>query len=174
MFGPSDGNNNSGGVDPVRQAMANRNLGFNPPDLPEGAGVYEIDRVWTRVSSGKKAGMPLFCARLKCVEHTNPANVGQMFGWINGLAGRPLNIILEVQTKFLVLPFGEEAKKQIASPACDDAIIAAHTEGYKTLVETQAFAGQPLKGKRLRVNGVKSDKVDAKGKHYINYYFDCA
>jgi hypothetical protein len=178
MFGntPGNGNENGGGIDPVKQAMANRNLGFSPPKIPEGQGVYELDRVWTRMSAGFKGRVvPLFCARLACVEHENPAHVGKVFGWTMGLGNdRPLAIVLEVMTKFLVLLFGEEAKKQIASPAVDQAIEAAYRDNFKAIVESQAFAGQPLKGRRIRINGVKTAEPDDKGKFYVNCYFDCA
>lgn len=153
----------------LRQAMAARNLGTGGARIPEGTGVYSIDRVWTRMS---RKNVPLFCARLKCESHENPAHVGRVFEWVTNLAGVDLNIILGTMTKFLILPFGEAAKKQMASPAADVAIMNAWKDGFKNVVETQTFAGQSLTGRQLRVTGIKGEP-DEKGKQYVNAYFDC-
>ncbi len=179
MFGSDNNGNNTGVDDAVKAALANQNIGVRPERPPLGSGIYEIDRVYTDKSPFN--GLLRFNARVICVSHDKPDAVGKAYIWQCKLAGQMLSLTMQDMTKFLVCPFGIEARGQINTQACKDAIYGAHTSDYKEVVEKQAFYGQPLKGKRIKIDVVENHKVkdgqpvlNRRGKPFLNSYIDCA
>ena len=172
LFG-GGANNAPEETDPLKAAIAGTTIGFGTPDLPRGMGVYELEKFSTGVS--KKDGTPYLRARYVCIEHTDKQHVGQTFQWTCNLTGSYLNMIYERIAKFFILPFGATAKAKINSEAAKLAVHKAWSSNFKSEVETQTFAGQNMKGTRVRINGVESsgDKKRKNGSTYTNFFFDC-
>jgi hypothetical protein len=163
--------------DALRAAFASQNIGIKNENLPLGTGTYEIDRVYTDKSRDK--GLPMFRARVVCVQHDDTTKVGKAYIWTCPLAGQHLQMTTERMTRFLICAFGTEARAQINSAACKEAMYNAHSEDYKTVVESQAFLGNALKGRKIKIDVVVAMKdgkpvLSKKGKVCNNDYVDCA
>lgn len=171
--------------DPVREAMNKANLsgGGREKYLPIGKGTYEIEKLaW---GPSPKNGMLRMTFALKCVEHADPKHVGKPFEHkikYVGTGKRTLSMVLADFAKWLVLPFGAQAKLALQSDPIKDLIVKSYKESFKTIIETQSLApGQPYAGKRIVLDVVENpttvkDQQTGQDKvmNFTNVYIDVA
>jgi hypothetical protein len=184
LFNPSNATP-SAEFDPVRDAMNKANLSGGGRDkyLPVGKGIFAIEKLAFGVSP--KNGAPRMIFVLKCESHDDPKYVGKPFEHkINytGTGKRTLSMVLADFAKWLVLPFGANAKAALQTDAIKDLIVKSYKEQFKTIIETQSLApGQPYAGKRVALDVVQNptEVVDAatgqkKTINFTNVYIDIA
>lgn len=172
-------------ADPVREAMRKAKVGIGTGGIPEGEGVFEVDRLHPGMS--EKSGGERLQIRYICKSHSNPENVGKVFEhhlYYSASGKRTLSMVLGDFRRFLILPFGADAAKAIESPFVEDIMVNGFKERFKTLIENQGLKANdgtinPYKGKlvKLTCKKVVGKKFDEKtqavvDKTYFNTYCD--
>lgn len=169
--------------DPVRDAMNKANLSGGGRDkyLPTGKGIFAIEKLaW---GPSPKNGMLRMLFALKCESHDDPKYVGKIFEHKISYVGtgkRTLSMVLADFAKWLVLPFGSNAKAALQTDAIKDLIVKSYKEQFKTIIETQSLApGQSYAGKRIALDVVANpttvkDQATGQDKviNYTNVYID--
>lgn len=171
--------------DPVAEAMNKANLSGGGRDkyLPVGKGVYAYERIAWGMSPKNGAARLTFV--LKCESHDDPKYVGKIFEHkikYTGTGARTLSMVLADYAKWLVLPFGANAKAALPSDAIKALIVKSYKEQFKTIVETQSLApGQTYAGKRVALDVVLNpttvkDQTTGQDKviNFTNVYIDIA
>lgn len=180
-------NNNQGqsAADPVREAMRKARVGIGTGGIPEGEGIFEVDRLHPGMS--ERSGGERLQIRFICISHEKAENVGKAFEhhlYYSASGKRTLSMVLSDFRRFLIVPFGPDAVKAIESPQVETLIVDGFKERFATVCKNQGITlGDgtiaPYKGKRVKLTCEKvvgkkfNDKTQAlEDKTYYNTYCD--
>lgn len=121
-----------------------------PRRLPLGDGVFEVVKMGTRKTP---QNFDEFYAVLKCAEHSDTQNAGQVFEFSKVLQGLMFQQALREIGQLIMFSFGKEAASlpsQTIAAVLDKSLLS---DAWASFNATQSIEGKSVVGNKVRIRG---------------------